>query len=254
MMKRILLFVWLLTFSFTGSYARAHALWLNIDDDQLKVGQAVPIEIGWGHKFPKDEVIKEGFLKEIYARDSTGTKMPLKQISQTAFEFVPQSEGSFTILAKVHPGFLSKTTEGYKLQSKRGLENVVSCFRYDIRAKAVVNTGGKAKVPDEAVGDTLEIVPLKDPKDLKKGEALPVKILYDGKPLASVEVKATYAGFSDQPHTFAWNTKTDEMGLAQIKILEKGDWLVNVVHEVPYPEQDECDQYRYNYSFSFATE
>jgi uncharacterized GH25 family protein len=251
MTNKMFLLIWLSAFSLTGSFVHAHSLWLNIDNDQPRVGQAVPIEIGWGHKFPKDEVIKEGFLKEIYACDVTGARTPLKQISQTVFEFIPQSEDTFTILANVHPGFLSKTTEGYKLQSKKGLENVVSCFRYDIRAKAMVNVGGMAKSPEAPIGDTLEIVPLKDPRGLDKGERLPVKIMYQGKPLASADVKATYAGFSDQPHTFAWSTATDKTGLAEIKILEKGDWLVNVVHEVPYPQQEECDQYRYNYSFGF---
>ena len=232
----------------------AHSLWLNVDDDEPKVGQTVRVKIGWGHNFPEVEVIKEGLLKDVCSVDSNGTRMPLKQISSTEFEFVPKAQGCYTLLANVHPGFVSKTPEGYQLQSKKGLEDVVFCFRYDIRAKAFVYEGHEAKTSGEALGDILEIIPLKTPKDLKKGETLPVKILYEGKPLASVEVKATYAGFSDQPHTFAVSTKTDAKGLAQIDILEKGDWWVNVVHEVPYPHTEECDKYRNNYSLTFKVD
>jgi len=251
MMRKMFLLLLLLPLLFTGRFAHAHWLWLNIDDDQPKVGQGVQIEIGWGHKFPKDEVIKEGFLNQAYALDSRGAKIPLKQISPTEFEFVPTAEGTYMILGDIHPGFLSKTTEGYKLKPKKGLENVVSCFRFDIRAKAIVNAGNGEIMPDERVGDPLEIIPLKNPKHSKKGEIFPVKVIYDGKALASVNVRATYAGFSDQPNTFALSAMTDNEGVARIKILEKGKWLVNVMHEVPYPDKDECDKYRYNTCFTF---
>lgn len=254
MTKKTLLFVWFLALSLTGSVAHAHSLWLNIDNAQPGVGQVVPIEIGWGHKFPKDEIIKEGFLKELYGVDPNGERVAVEQISLTEYEFVPKAPGTYTLLANTHPGFLSKTTEGYKLQSKKGLENVVSCFRYDIRAKAFVYVGKEAKDPEKAFGDILEIVPLKSPKDVKKGETLPVKILFEEKPLAAVEVKATYAGFSDEPHTFAVNTTTNGQGVAHIKILEKGDWMVNIVHEVPYPHPEECDKYRNNCSLTFRAD
>lgn len=78
-----------------------------------------------------------------------------------------------------------------------------------------------------------------------------VKVLYEGRSLASVDVNATYAGFSDQPHTFAYSTKTDANGVAKIRIMEKGDWFVNVVHEVPYPDIEECEKYKYNYLLTF---
>ena len=254
MMRKMLLFLLLIPFLFTGNLAYAHCLWLNINNDQPRIGQAVQIEIGWGHKFPKDEVIKEGFLNQVYALDSKGTKIPLKQISPTEFEFLPTAQDTYMILGNIHPGFLSKTTDGYKMQSKKGLENVFSCFRFDMRTKAVMNVGDKEEMPDHFVGDTLEIIPLKNPKHLKQGEILPVKVIYNKKPLPSVDIQATYAGFSDQPNTFALCTKTDNKGIARIKVLQKGSWLIKILHEVLYPDQDECDTYRYIYSFTFTAE
>jgi len=254
MMKKIFLFFLLLSFCLSAPIAHAHYLWLNIGDDRPKVGQTVRIEIGWGHKFPKDEVIKEGFLNHVYALDSKGAVSLLKQISPAEFEFVPAAKGTYTILSNIHPGFLTKTTEGYTLKAKKGLENAVSCFRFDIRAKAIVNVGDKAKISGQPVGDILEIIPLKNPKDLTKGEMFPVRVLYEGKCLSNIDVRATYAGFSDQPNTFAFSTMTDNEGVARIKIFKKGKWLVNVMHEIPYPKKDECDKYRYNYSFTFAVQ
>lgn len=250
-MKRFFIALSVIVCFFAASPVHAHFLWLNIDNDQPGLNETVQVEIGWGHKFPKDEVIKEGFLNQVYALDSRGAKIPLKQISPTEFEFVPIAQGTYMISADIHPGFLSKTTEGYKLKPKKGLENVVSCFRFDIRAKAIVNVGNREIMPDQRVGYPLEIIPLKNPKHSKKGEIFPVKVIYDGKALASVDVRATYAGFSDQPNTFALSAMTDNEGMARIKILEKGKWLVNVIHEVPYPNTEECDKYRYNYCFTF---
>ena len=250
-MKTISVSLLVLIGLFVASPSQAHFLWLNIDNDQPEVGEPVGIQIGWGHKFPKDEVIKEGFLNQVYALDSKGTKIPLKQISPTEFEFVPGTEGTYTIAATIHPGFLTKTTEGYKLTPKRGLENVVSCFRFDIRAKAVITAGDGEVRFDQLVGDPLEIVPHKSPRYLKEGELFRITVVYNGKPLPSTEVRATYAGFSDKPNTFALSTQTDEQGVARIKILKKGNWLVNVTHELPYPDREECDKYRYNSSFTF---
>ena len=251
MTKKIFLFFLLLLFCFQAPFARAHSLWLNIDNNQPKVGQAVQIEIGWGHKFPKDELISEEFMNQVYALNSKGEKISLKKISPSRFEFMPKTPGIYKILANIKPGFLSKTTEGYKLQPKKGLQNVVSCFRFDMRAKAFIFVGDSKKMPDQCIGDPLEITPLKNSKLLKEGDIFPVKVTFDEKALPNVDVRATYAGFSDQPNTYAYSTKTNEEGLARIKILKKGKWVVNVLHEVPYPDPEECDKYRYNYCFTF---
>ena len=106
-------------------------------------------------------------------------------------------------------------------------------------------------MPDQAIGDTLEIIPLTDTRNWRRGEIFPVKVLYDGKPLSSVDVRATYAGFSDQSNTFALTTRTDEKGVARIKMLEKGNWVVNIMNEVPYANTEKCDKYRYNSCFTF---
>lgn len=250
-MKRIVAIAFMLYLCLHASGAGAHCIWLNIDNDEPKKGEPIRIEIGWGHKFPKDTVIEDKSLNHVYALGPKGMRITLKQKGPNLFDFFPPEAGSYTVCADIHPGFLSKTTEGYKLQSKKGLDHAVSCFRYDIRAKAFVTVRNKSKTPFQAVGDPLEVLPQKDPGLSGKGDDLPVKIVFNGRPLCNADVHATYAGFSDRPNTFALTVKTDDQGVALIKILEKGAWLINVVHEVPYPDGEECDKYRYNASFTF---
>ncbi|MFP3870535.1 MAG: DUF4198 domain-containing protein, partial [Syntrophobacteria bacterium] len=131
-MKKFLTALFLIMGLVAAPPAWAHLLWLNVENFQPSPNETVHVEIGWGHKFPTDGVIKEGMLEEIYALDASGEKVSVEQISQTRFTFSPKTPGVYRIVAGVHPGFVSKTTRGYKLAPKTGLEEVLLCFRYDI--------------------------------------------------------------------------------------------------------------------------
>ena len=251
MIKKGFSFLLLLPFLLGISNASAHCLWLNIDNRQPDKGQPISVEIGWGHSFPKGQEIKEGYLEEVYAVNEQGKKISLRQVNSNTFEFVAPKERPYTLCARVRPGFLTKTTEGYKHGSKKGLQEVLSCFRYDIRTKAMVRAGVKGPIPEQRAGDPLEILALTDPLALKKGQTLPVKVLFEGKPLANAEIHFTWAGLSKRPHSSEHSVRTDKTGVAQIILAHEGEWMINVMHQVPYPDLQECDTYRYNASLSF---
>ena len=121
-MKKAFQISLLALFLCSGSPAGAHSLWFNMDDHGYGVNQPVKIELGWGHKFPRDTEIKEGMLNEVFALAPDGKKIPLKQVSRTIFEFAPPEEGVYVISGNVHPGFVSKTTKGYKMGTKSSFE------------------------------------------------------------------------------------------------------------------------------------
>lgn len=250
-MKKLIISLFVMFGLFTVSSAHAHYLWFNIDNYQLKKGETAEIKISWGHGFPRDEVIEEKLLNKVRVLDLSGNEIPLSQVSPTQFGFSPRKPGVYMVLANIHPVFLSKTTEGYKRQSKKGTENVLSCVRVDIRTKAIIQVDGKEEGFSAITGDPLEIIPLRNYGALKEGDVFPIKVIYNGKPLSHAEIHATYEGFLDKPDDFAFNTKTDEQGLAYIKILKRGKWFVNVTHEVLYSDPEECDKYKYNYNFTF---
>ena len=236
----------------SGTLAGAHSLWFNVDDRHWDVGKPVTLELGWGHKFPKDAEMKKGMLNEVFALAPDGKKIPLKQIPKTAFQFVPPEEGVYVISGNVHPGFVSKTTKGYKMGPKSSFEQVLSCFHYDLRGKTYLYVGDPAKMPVQAVKDPLEIIPMENPLGLKQGADFPIKVLFNGKPLAGATVKATYAGFSDQPGTFAVTVKTDKKGVAGVGLAEKGQWFLSVTREIPYHDKKKCDTQKYNATITFG--
>jgi len=231
--------------------AEAHMLWLLPDQDAPNVNQPVQVEIGWGHKFPKDEEIKADRLGSIKAVGPDGQEVPLKKISTILYEFVPSKKGVYLIAAQVAPGFLTKTPNGFKLQNKKGVPDATTCFHFDMATKTLVNVGRQRQGFDRLSQSTLEIVPLKNPATVKRGAGLPVKVMFQGKPLAGVEVKVTHEAMPDPKKPVVSLGKTDAKGEILVKLDKPGRWLLFVTHKTPFEHPDECDENLYNASFAW---
>jgi len=99
-------------------------------------------------------------------------------------------------------------------------------------AKALVRVGDAPHAGyDRNLGFTLEIIPEVDPYGLVPGGALPVRVLYDGAPLADTQVSARPADGSE--HRVV--ARTDAEGRATLRLDRAGVWLVKSVHIVPDP-------------------
>jgi uncharacterized GH25 family protein len=229
-----------------------HMLWINAGDYAPQVGDTVLIEVGWGHKFPKDEIVQEERLAHVNVLDPNGNVVAIKQRAVGKYELAVKQKGTYLVYAEINPGVYTKTTEGSKRQNKKGLDNALHCVSYDMRAKAVINAGGQEQGLNREKNDFIEIVPLANPASLKEGDTLPVKFLYKGHPLFRDFIHATYAGFSDEGETFAFSTMVNRDGIANIKILKKGEWLIKVPHKRPYPDQAECDELFYCMTLTFG--
>jgi uncharacterized GH25 family protein len=104
---------------------------------------------------------------------------------------------------------------------------------YSRFAKAILPEDTEATRP---MGHELEIVPLKDPSVLKKGEALPVRVLFRGKPLTGVQVSAVYAGAKLEGHVFPVSSTTDAKGEAKLELDRPGLWYARLIHMLPSAE------------------
>lgn len=229
----------------------AHMLWLNVNNYQPAAGETVYVEIGFGHKYPRDEVIKPGRMQQVCAVDADGQRFALEEIFPSFYRFTPQKEGAYRILAALKPGFVSNTTEGRKLGNRKTLSEVVSCFAFRMTATALITCGGKSGTQAGAGEEGLEILALKTPAELKAGESLPLKVLFQGKPLGDTELKATCARCDvDEEHPWVQQAKTDAEGLVRIEPTAKGPWGFIVSHRIPYSNPDECDDYFYQTSLT----
>jgi len=235
--------------------AIAHDMWLEVRDYTPQVGEEITLTLGYGHYLPAREFMDQKDLEEIYMLDQEGKRIGIKPYSDVEFrgDKPLKQEGTCLVVAKKKGGFFTKTTEGYKRgHTKKGLKNVISCTFSAKYSKAIVNVGkAGGKNFSKALGHDLEIIPLADPGDLTEGDYLPVKVTFKGKPLSSNHVFATYVGFSTEKNTFAYATKTDKKGIAKIKMLKSGVWLITTSHIEDYPDPQECDQYKFASSLTF---
>jgi uncharacterized GH25 family protein len=113
--------------------------------------------------------------------------------------------------------------------------------RYSRCAKSIVQVGppgaGQAEV-SKPVGLPLEIVPEANPYAVPQPGALPVRILYEGRPLAGALVKLT--NLDDDATPFETHL-TDRDGRASFAMPNSGAWLLNVIWTKALPQTEETD-------------
>jgi len=224
-------------------------------EDYAPAGQvALQFKIGWGHSFPADDFLGDADLEDLFILSTTGEKIAATPKSAT--EFISRQAlaegGSLLVAGQRKPGFYTKTIDGGKRQSKKGLDNVVKCSFSTMGMKGIVNVGGGGKSGvDQVAGHPLEIIPLANPSHLKVGAILPIRVLFDGKPLSG-EITAVCHGYADNKEIQAASISTDLNGRGEIIVSAPGVWLLKAQHEQPFSQPEECDVESYVATLTFA--
>ncbi len=203
--------------------------------------QIIPVNVLSAHVFMESEEMEPLQQVEAYALSSAGRQeIPLvdNETEKTLNGNVAiQAEGTHILCGHRNGMIWSKTTKGWKQESKKNLKGVLSSGKYEKFAKAIITNGKSDSTYRQPVGHKLEIVPLDDPQTTLPGEEMKLQVLYDGKPLAT-EVYATYDGFSTHPNTYAYYSNSSDDGQVAVKLTQPGVWMVRVQHEITEPTQD----------------
>ncbi|MCI5222981.1 MAG: DUF4198 domain-containing protein [Candidatus Electrothrix sp. AR4] len=245
--------------------AWAHKIWLNPADHFPAPGSTVELGIGWGHKYPTErthEKLKEGMPEKIQAVAPDGKAAELVKLAHGRYSLKVTTPGTYLVMTKGKSGFFTKTPEGRKWGNKTEIANAVQCTNYHLSGKTAIMVGNSEQGFDRVTGQDIELIPLTNPGQVKKGEIFKIKLLLDGKPVVNVPLKAAYAGFdkvdktnkkaekkkNDRP--FPAEAITDNQGVAELRFDRPGYWLVSLSHKPPYPDLAVCDQYMYNVTFT----
>jgi uncharacterized GH25 family protein len=223
-----------------ASAALAHDMW--ITTDQALPGKPLHIIVGWGHSFPQGEPTGKDKLLPAYVMGAQGRLETKPGEGQDFLTTAPLAKGSYVVVSGRASQWYTKTAEGPQDAPKNQVPGALSCLRSAKYTKAVVNLGGAAEDVSKPVGQTLEIVPLANPASIKAGGDLPVQVLFEGKPLASAEVKGTFAGFTADGKAFAFAAHADKEGKLMVKLWHQGLWLLVAKHEAPFANPAECDK------------
>ncbi|CAN5444858.1 hypothetical protein BH10PSE5_BH10PSE5_12200 [soil metagenome] len=113
---------------------------------------------------------------------------------------------------------------------------------YSRRAKALVQVGPPSAKPQphvtRPIGLTLEIVPEINPYAPGAGETLPVRVIYEGRPLAGALVKLNNLDFDGRP---VEQFRTDAAGRAVFHVPRTGSWQLNVIWTKPIKGDTKAD-------------
>ncbi len=198
-----------------------HSLWITMEKYQLKPGENATYFIGYGHKYLAEEskVINQEeryqkMFKRIVLVDPEGVQSVMVPEKGTG-RFPVKEEGIYVLCLKSE----RKASEPYGPSGKY--------------AKALIQVGKGEKGFSYVCGFRIELIPLKNPYDIKPGEYLPVKVLFEGKPLSTF-VYGTYSGYKPVEDAFPAMARSNKEGIARIRITGSGEWMIFVSHRVDY--------------------
>lgn len=234
----------------------AHDLWIEPGAFAPAPGQRVAVRLRLGQGFRGDPVPRDPKLLERFAAlGAQGGEMAIPGVPNTepaGFVSFP-SPGLRTLVydSRREPVELDAAKFEEYLREE-GLEKVISLRKergqsaapgrevFSRCAKALVAVGGKeagGRGFDRVAGLPLELVPEKNPYALAGGGEIPVRLLYQGKPLADVLVVALQKGRAGE----AVSARTDGKGRVALRFDRPGAWLVKAVHMIPAPKEAGAD-------------
>jgi uncharacterized GH25 family protein len=127
-------------------------------------------------------------------------------------------------------------TPALETRAARGLQAIDASERYSRQTKALIQVGegGGQAVVTRPVGLDLEIVPEVSPYALPRPATLPVRVLYEGRPLVGALVKLTDLAHDATPLE---QHRTDGEGRAAFAMPGGGNWMMDVVWTKPLADE-----------------
>lgn len=226
----------------------AHDLWIEPSTFTPAPGQRVAVRLRLGQHFKGDPVPRDPKFLERFVAVGAAGEVPIPGVANTepAGFWTPAAPGLQVLVydslrdrvelrgRKFEEYLLEEGLEAVRDERARtGRSAAAGNEVFSRCAKALVAVGGKAGAGyDRVVGLPLELVPEKDPYALARGGRLPVRLLYQGKPLAGGLVVAIPR---DRPDGQV-SARTDARGRVQLSLAQGGAWLIKAVHMVPAPQ------------------
>jgi uncharacterized GH25 family protein len=127
--------------------------------------------------------------------------------------------------------------------AKANPKKTIAKTRYFAKySKFYLNPAAGDKTFATPLGHDIEIIPLSNPAELKKGAKLKFRVLYKGDPLANAEIFATYDTYDPKTeNSYAQKSKTNAKGEVSFNFNQSALWIVRVsdTRKSSHPDTDE---------------
>ncbi len=230
--------------------AQAHDFWIEPGSFRPAAGAKVPLRLFVGMDFAGEPTV---YLPDTFERYAVVGPDGEKNISGTlgddpAGEFTVTRSGPYIVAYRstLFSVTFDTLTEFEQYLEKEGLERIktlrafgppkgkVIRENYSRSAKSLVVAGQPGAAADRALGLRLELIAEKNPYTTAR---VPLRLLYEGKPLANALVVA----FNKAEPLKKQKARTDKDGRAQLDFGRPGTWLVTSVHMFPAPPKTNAD-------------
>ncbi len=225
--------------------AWAHDLWL-VPPENVAAGKPILVRANVGMDFPKSLHAPDSALfKRRLVIGPDGKEGDLKAAGKDGksglLQFEAKHPGIYLVAVETQPKLITLQADAfnayliedglphiYRLRHKEKTLDQPGRERYSKYPKALVQVGkGGGGDPCRAVGLVLEIVPLRDPFALKGGDALPVRVLFQGKPLADAKLGWQLPGDGNVARGYV---RADDKGQALVPIARTGLMTIRLTH------------------------
>lgn len=255
--------------------AAAHDFWIQPQTywPQPQVSTAISLQVGHGRDRQRSAIAKRRITRFV-AIGADGRTIDLRDRLQLGGEDDGKVElpaGTYMMVLETDASAQSHLpairfndylqveglTPALQHRQRNGRMQVEGSENYSRRSKAIVQVGA-ASVSSAAsaqallarpIGLPLEIVLEQNPYANPRPARLPVRVIYEGRPLAGALVKLTRLEDDAAPIDMQ---RSDGAGCASFAMPTRGSWLLNVIWTKPLPASSETDYETVFASLSFG--
>jgi Domain of unknown function (DUF4198) len=248
-----------------GSIVAAHDLFLIAKPFILEKPGTLTLNMNLAEAFPGEEVqwkaekttqfqfIGPGIQKDLTANQGSNPTVTFDRIGTYLVTW-----GASASYIEIQPDVFNQyiTLEGYKnviqMRAEEGKLQALGREKYSRFLKCVIQVGSERTADyGKTLGQKIELVPQENPYSIPIGSELPVRLLFDGKPLQDARVMATYNGFSKEHEVYAHSIQTNVDGIVRVPIDHPGLWMIRANHMVPLKGDPKADWESYWSNISF---
>lgn len=244
--------------------ALAHDFWIEPSTFTPAPGQVVGMRLRVGDNLQGDSLPRDPkHVDQFVAEDATGRRSVygrdgvdpagLLRIERPGLVVVGYGSRPYLVAlsAKKFNHYLEE--EGLdaiaEIRARRHQSRAAARDLYSRHAKALIYSGGSESVgEDRPLGFTLELVAERNPYALAANEEFPVRLTYEGRPLAGALVVAMNQAAPGEK----LSARTDDDGRVRFNLRPGGMWLIKAVHMVPAPSGSRADWRSYWASLTFS--
>ena len=240
----------------SGVPLAAHDMWIEPATFAPEVGQVVSVRLRVGQDLLGDPLLLDpSLVNQFVVKDAEGLRPVVRRDGgDPAGLLRVASPGLLVIGYRSNPSAIEMAAEKFNQYVKEeGLEAVLAMRAsrnetgspahelFSRCAKSLVFSGAPIEAPgDRPLGFTLELVAERNPYSIGPGQDLPVRLIYENRPLAGALVVA----MNRLNPMEKLSARTDKDGRVRFKLRPGapsaakgagGMWLIKAVHMVPAP-------------------